>query len=139
MLFLFFFKKKVEWNIYRIHIPNHHSGIFGSGCKFSAVGRETTEPNFITVIVENLPCLQWKLIPEKWAKKKISFFLSWNWINTNTIRQISLGAQVITQQRDVVKRGIRFQIMIGAPLLLWIHGLRQQSVKSKSIDEEALI
>jgi hypothetical protein len=43
----------------------------------------------------------------------------------------SLGAQVITQQRDVVERGIRFHIMIGAPLLLGIHGLRQQSVESK--------
>jgi hypothetical protein len=49
---------------YRIYIPNHHSGVFRSGSKFSAIRREATEPNFITVIVENLPCLQWKLIPE---------------------------------------------------------------------------
>ena len=39
---------------YRIYIPNHHSGVFRSGSKFSAIGREATEPNFITVIVENL-------------------------------------------------------------------------------------
>jgi hypothetical protein len=81
------------------------------------------------VIVENLPRLQWKLIPEK---RKRDQTISARRMVTQTF--FLLGAQVITQQRDVVKRGIRFHIMIGTALLLGIHGLRQQSLEPESIN-----
>ena len=72
-----------HWNfIYRIHIPYHHSGVFRSGCQFGAVGRKPTEPNFITVIIENLLRLQRKLFPEFTAikSKSISKLFCWTYL-----------------------------------------------------------
>ena len=48
---------------YRVHLPNDDSRVFGASCQFSAVVGELAEPDFVTVLCEDLLRVAGELFP----------------------------------------------------------------------------
>lgn len=58
---------------YKINLPDNEGAIFWASCQFGAVWGESTEPDFITVVIESLYGDRWKLVSVKQQHIKFLF------------------------------------------------------------------